>query len=383
MRVLVVHNTYQQRGGEDTVVEAETALLQAHGHEVRLYGRHNDEVRTQGRLQTAAEALWSTRTTREVGELLRQWQPDVVHSHNTFPLISPALHWAARRAGIPVVQTLHNFRLLCVQGLMLRNERPCTRCVSRTPLAGVVHGCYRGSRAQSAVAAASLMLHRGLGTWSRCVDRFVALTPFCRDQMVAGGIDPARIVVEPNFVDLPEPPVLARSGLLFAGRLSHEKGVAVLSQALSTLPASSLRVAGSGPQRELLDGHPACTMLGSLQPASLAHEMARAAALVLPSIWFEGFPRVLVEAYASGLPVIASRLGSLADLVEHGVTGLLVEPGRPAAWAEAMQWALANPKRMAEMGRAARIRYDAHYTPQRALARRLQLYEAVLASRAA
>jgi glycosyltransferase involved in cell wall biosynthesis len=383
VRVLVVHNAYQLRGGEDAVVQAEVELLQAHGVTVQFYGRHNDDVPLQGALRTAADALWSRRTTHEVGELLRRWRPDVVHAHNTFPLVSPSLHWAARRAGVPVVQTLHNFRLLCLQGTMLRDERPCTRCVGRSPLAGVAHGCYRGSRAQSAVLAASLMLHRGLGTWSRCVDRFVALTPFCRDQLVAGGIDAARIVVEPNFVDLPEPPPQPRQGLLYVGRLSHEKGTAVLAQALARLPAASLRIAGAGPHQGLFDGLGACERLGALQPADVAREMGRAVALVLPSTCYEGFPRALVEAFASALPVIASRLGSLADLVEHGVTGLLVEPADPAALAQAMQWALAHPERMREMGRAARSRYEALYTPRQALARRLALYEEVLANRAA
>ncbi|MEN9416477.1 MAG: hypothetical protein RI988_97 [Pseudomonadota bacterium] len=383
MRVLVVHNAYQQRGGEDAVVQAEVELLQAHGVDVQLYGRHNDDVALQGALRTAADALWSRRTTREVGELLHRWRPDLVHAHNTFALISPSLHWAARHAGVPVVQTLHNFRLLCLQGTMLRDGRPCTRCVGRTPLAGVVHGCYRGSRAQSAVLAASLVLHRGLGTWSRCVDRFVALTPFCRDQLVAGGIDAARIVVEPNFVDLPEPPPQPRQGLLYVGRLSPEKGTGVLAQALAGLPAASMRLAGAGPQQGLFDGVSACERLGALQQADVAREMGQAIALVLPSTCYEGFPRALVEAFASALPVIASRLGSLADLVEHGVTGLLVEPADPAALAQAMRWALAHPERMREMGRAARARYEALYTPRQALARRLALYEEVLASRAA
>ena len=383
MRILVVHNAYQQRGGEDAVVQTEVGLLQAHGIEVRLYGRHNDEVHLQGALRTGAEALWSRRTTHEVGELLTLWRPDLIHAHNTFPLISPSVHWTARRARVPVVQTLHNFRLLCLQGTLLRGERPCTQCVGRAPLAGVVHGCYRGSRAQSAVLAASLMLHRGLGTWSRCVDRFVALTPFCRDQLVAGGIEPARIAVEPNFVDLPEPAPQPRQGLLYVGRLSPEKGTAVLAQALVALPAGSVRVAGAGPQEGLLDGLAACVRLGSVAPAEVALEMGRSVALVLPSTCYEGFPRVLVEAFASALPVIASRLGSLADLVEHGVTGLLVEPADPGALARAMQWALAHPDRMREMGRAARARYEALYTPRQALARRLALYEEVLARRSA
>jgi glycosyltransferase involved in cell wall biosynthesis len=385
MRILIVHNAYQQRGGEDAVVEAEIALLRAHGVEVRSYERHNDEIVEQSAARSAIDALWSRRTTSEVSRLLADWRPDIVHAHNTFPLISPSVFWAASKARVPVVQTLHNFRLLCLQGTMLRDDKPCTTCVGRSPLPGVVHGCYRGSRPQSAVLAASLLLHRGLGTWHTRVDRFIALTTFCRDRMIEGGLDPARIVVQPNFADVqPQPPPpQGRQGLLYVGRLSHEKGITVLAKASGALAEPSLRIAGTGPLASLLETSPGCRMLGHLNPQGVQAEMSRSVALVVPSTCFEGFPRALVEAYACSLPVIASRLGSLAELVEHGVTGLLVEPGDAGALAEAMRWALAHPERMAQMGQAARSRYEEHYTPARALDRRLALYAEVLSTRAA
>jgi len=382
MKVLLAHNAYQLRGGEDAVAEAEAALLRAHGHEVLEYRRHNDEVKDLGRLRAAAGTLWSRRTRAEVTALLRQARPDVLHVHNTLPLISPAIYWAAADASVPVVQTLHNFRLLCPQAMLLREGRVCEDCVGRTPWPGVVHGCYRGSRAQTAVLAGMLVLHRGLGTWAHKVTRYIALNEFCRRKFIEGGLPAGRVVVKPNFVDLPAPTEGPRQGLLFVGRLSHEKGVATLAQAAATLPAGSLRVAGSGPDEALLQGTPA-TLLGALPGDQVAGEMQRAVALVLPSLWYENFPRTLVEAYACGLPVLASRLGALADLVQDGITGLHFEPGNAADLAERMQWALQHPAEMAAMGRAARALYERDYSPEVNHAQLMAVYAGAIAERKA
>ena len=364
MKIIIAHNAYQQRGGEDSVAEAETVLLRGHGHQVLRYGRHNDELADGGRVGAALATLWSRRTTRELGALLRQVQPDVLHVHNTFPLISPSLYWAAAEAGVPVVQTLHNFRLLCPQAMLLRDGRVCETCVGRVPWAGVVHGCYRGSRAQSAVLASMLVLHRGLGTWAHKVQRYIALNAFCRDKFIEGGLPAARIVIKPNFVDLEAPEPGPRAGLLYVGRLSHEKGIATLAQAAATLPPRSLRVAGVGPDAALLQGLPAVVMLGALNTAQVAPEMGRAVALVMPSLWYENFPRTLVEAFASSLPVLASRLGALAALVDDGHTGLHVTAGDGADLAAKMQQALAQPERMAAMGVQARELYEREYTAE-------------------
>lgn len=381
MRVLIAHNAYQQRGGEDVVAEAEGELLRAHGHEVLLYTRHNDELAQMGRLQAAAGTLWSRRSAREVRALIAEQRPDVVHVHNSFPLISPSLHAAAHDAGVPVVQTLHNFRLLCPQAMLLREGRVCEDCVGRAPLPGVRHGCYRGSHAQSGVLAGMLLLHRALGTWQTKVARYIALNSFCRDKFIEGGLPAARIAIKPNFVDLPMPPAQPRSGLLYVGRLAPEKGIATLAQAALQLPPGSLRVAGTGPELERLQGLPAVTLLGALNGAQVADEMARAAALVMPSLWYENFPRTLVEAYACGLPVLASRLGALATLVEHERTGLLVAPGDAAAWAQAMRRVLDDGTQLAAMGHAARALYEREYTAEANHRTLLAIYEEAIAER--
>ena len=362
LNVVVVHNAYQQRGGEDAVVESEVELLRSRGHAVRTYLRHNDEIVGMGRVQAAVNTLWSRRTVNEFSALLQAQRPDVVHVHNTFPLISPSLYWAASRAGVPVVQTLHNFRLMCPQGMLLREGRVCESCVGHLPLPAVVHACYQGQRPQTAVAAGMLVLHRTLGTWRHKVQRYIALNAFCRAKFIEGGLPAERVVIKPNFVDLPAPAEGLRSGLLFVGRLSHEKGISTLVDAAGGLAPGVLRVAGTGPEAARLAAVPAVHALGALGGPQVAAEMARATALVIPSLWYENFPRTLVEAYACGLPVLASRIGALAELVEDGVTGLLVEPGNAVEWAAKMQWALDHPEQMAQMGRAARAHYERCFT---------------------
>lgn len=383
MHVLVVHNRYRERGGEDAVVEHEIGLLRSAGHEVTEYGRHNDEIEDSNPWGPAVQAFWSRRTTRDFDELIRRRMPDVVHAHNTFPLISPSVFWAAARAGIPVVQTLHNFRPICPQGLLLREGRPCESCVGRMPLPAVRHACYRGSRAQTALVAGVNLVHQSLGTWSRRVDRYIALSEFSRGRLLAGGLPAERVVVKPNSVPVPEGvPEGPRQGLLFVGRLSPEKGLDTLVQAASALLPGTVRVAGSGPMQRLLEGEPAVVPLGHLGRAALRTEMARATALVLPSACYENAPLAVLEAFACGLPVIASRLGALAEIVEDGVTGLLFEAGHSSALRERMVWALAHPEQMREMGEAARQRHARSYAPQENLRRLLEIYEGVLPAQA-
>lgn len=378
MRVLVVHNTYQHRGGEDSVVKAEIALLRSQGHEVATYLRNNDDIATMSLATVAQKTLWSSQTTRDLAELIRVFRPDVIHAHNTFPLISPSLYWAAEKAGVPVVQTLHNFRLMCLNGLFLREGRVCEDCQGRLPWRGVVRKCYRGSGAASAALAGMLTLHRGLGTYRHKVARYIALNDFCRNKFIEGGLPEERIVVKPNFVDFAAPAALPRQGFLFVGRLSVEKGVQTLAGAAALLPDARLRVAGDGPESALLDGVSGITRLGSLPGEAVRQEMNRAMALVIPSIWYENFPRTIVEAFATGLPVIASRIGALADLVRDGETGLLFEPGNPQDLANKMAWALAHPDAMADMGRMARAQYEAEFTAERNYGQLMAIYEDVI-----
>lgn len=365
LRVLVVHNRYRHAGGEDSVVESEVNLLRARGHAVRLYERHNNEVEALGKAALAKQAVWSSATLNDMERTYLEFNPDIVHAHNTFPLISPAVYWFARRRNVPVVQTIHNFRLLCLQAMFLRNGEICEDCVGHTPLRGVLRKCYRDSFATSAVAGLVLQTHRLLGTYRHKVDRYIALNRFCRDKLVAGGLPVDRISIKPNFIEqLPIGPAQRNGNPLFVGRLSEEKGVDLLIAAANRLkPGITIDVVGTGPLQDRLAGHPALRVLGG-QSAPRVYELMRLAPfLIMPSIWYENMPRTLVEAYASGTPVIASRLGALAELVADGVTGLLFEPRSDVALAQVLQWAVEHPNEIGAMGDAARKAYDAYYTP--------------------
>ena len=363
LRILLVHNAYQQRGGEDAVVDAEEALLRQHGHPVLRYQRHNDEVDGASRLQLARDTIWSPRTGRDIASVVRDFRPDVIHVHNSFPLISPSLFWAAHRAGVPVVQTLHNFRLICPQAMLLREGRVCEDCVGHVPWRAVAHRCYRGSAAQSAAVAAMIQTHRVLGTWQHKVTRYIALNEFCKAKLVQGGLPAERISVKPNFIDLPAPAPQERRGFLFVGRLSTEKGIDVLARAAALLASPTpIIVAGTGPEEHRLRNSPHFHLLGSTRPEQVYEHMAGAMALVLPSICFENFPRTLVEAFANGLPVVASRLGALESLVDHGRTGLLFEPGNAQDLAAKLRWAAEHPADMQRMGQAGRAEYEKNLT---------------------
>jgi glycosyltransferase involved in cell wall biosynthesis len=375
MRILILHNEYQHRGGEDAVADAEAALLTSRGHEVYRFSRHNDEVGAMHRAQLAMQTVWSAPSAKTLRSLVDSFRPDVVHAHNTFPLISPSAYWAAAAAHVPVVQTLHNFRLLCPQAMFLREGRVCEDCLGRTPWRGAVRACYRGSRAQSTVLATSTILHRAVGTYRNKVTRYIALNEFCRGKFIEGGLPAERIVVKPNFVQAAAPSSHAREGFLFVGRLSAEKGISVLAQASARLPDTTIRVAGTGPESPAVSQCAGMQSLGALKVDEVRAEMQRACALLVPSIWYETFGLVVVEAFACGLPVIASRIGVLPGLVEDGVTGLLFEPGNAQDLAHKMAWAAAHPEEMALMGRRARARYEAEFTPDRNYAQLISIYQ--------
>jgi glycosyltransferase involved in cell wall biosynthesis len=374
-RVLILHNAYRDYGGEDAVVASEVALLRSRGHEVQVLERHNDETVSMPRASLAVNTLWSRKAHEAVRRTVAAFQPDVVHVHNTLPLLSPSVYWAAGAQRVPVVQTLHNFRLLCPQATFLRDGKICEDCLGKSPWRGVVRGCYRDSVAQSAVLATMLQMHRSLGTWQRRVDRYIALNEFCRQKFVQGGLPADRVAVKPNFVDSPQVVQRPRNGLLFVGRLSEEKGVAVLAQAMHLLPGMGLRVAGTGPAGTHLNGMAGIELLGRLTPQQVLREMATATALVVPSICHETFGLVVVEAFATGTPVIASRTGALADLVEDGRNGLLFTPADAADLASKLRWAANHPEPMAAMGRAGRRDYERLYTPDANYSRLMAIYE--------
>jgi glycosyltransferase involved in cell wall biosynthesis len=381
VKIAIVHNRYQQRGGEDQVVDAEAALLRAHGHEVIEWLEDNRGIAQVPTWQVAVDTFWSRSAARRVERLCREHRPDVVHCHNTFPRLSPSVQWAAHHAGVPVVQTLHNFRLLCVNAVLLRDGRPCVACVGHLPWRGVLHRCYRHSAWQSAATAGMLTLHRALGTAERAVDCHIALTEHARRLLVEGGLPADRIVVKPNFAPDPGPADdRPRQGLLYVGRLSPEKGLDVLLQA-AALAGQRVTVVGDGPLAEACRSSAWIDFRGPGTADQVRDAMRGARALLLPSTCHESMPRVLVEAFACGLPVVASRLGALAELVDHDGNGLLFEAGDPQALADAMGVAVRGD-RLAQWSGHARAAYDSRYTEAAALDALLRVYRRVIAERA-
>ena len=381
MKILVAHNAYQQRGGEDAVVEAEVSLLREHGHEVEMYRQHNDALNHMPRALAAISTVWSRRSAGDIDALCEHFKPEVIHVHNTFPLISPSLYWAAGKRHVPVVQTLHNFRLLCPQAIFLRDGKICEDCIGKLPWRSVTRKCYRESAAQSAVVAGMLSAHRALGTYRDRVTRYIALNRFARDKYVEGGLPAARFRIKPNFVSSAAAPTWEnRRGGLYVGRLSSEKGLEVLAAAAGPSDGAPLEVIGGGPLEALAREAFGARYLGYLPLEEIMARMGRARFLVLPSICYENSPRTIVEAFSCGLPVIASRLGALADIVRDGATGLLFNAGDAADLAAKIAWAESHPEQMLHMGRAAREEYETQYTPQRNHALLMDIYEDAITS---
>jgi glycosyltransferase involved in cell wall biosynthesis len=369
IRVVLVHNFYRQPGGEDRVFATEAQVLRERGHQVFTYSRRNPKEGGAAVLRLCGQAFWNQSAYLDLRSLIRNVRPDVVHLHNTFPLISPAACYAARREGIAVVQTLHNYRLLCPNGLFFRDGRPCEDCIDRpVPWPAVLHACYRNSYAASIVAGGTLAAHRALGTWATHVDRYIALTEFARQKFIAGGLAADRIVLKPNMVH-PDPGLGSGDGrfALFVGRLSHEKGVETLLAAwrrvANLLP---LTIVGDGPLqadvRCAVSENPAISWLGQRSPEEVQALLGRATCLVVPSLWYETFGLVVAEAFARGTPVVASKRGALAELVEHGRTGLHFVPGNPDDLARQVEWISGNPASMNAMRESARSEYERLYS---------------------
>lgn len=393
MKILLVHNSYQQAGGEDTVFEQERQMLAEAGHQVLVYQRNNSEIPEHPsafeRVRLARRAVWSEPTRREFLALLRREKPDIAHVHNTFVVISPSIYWACAEAGIPVVQTLHNYRLFCPPGNFLRDGKVCEDCVHHGLTESVRHACYRGSRAASATIAMTLAVHRMKGTWSEKIDTYIALTNFSRDKLVSAGLPAAKVTVKPNFVH-PDPGARDGAGkyALFVGRLSPEKGVLTMMQAWRLLGgAIPLVIAGDGPSREemqsLAAGVAGIQFRGRVPREETIQLMKGARFLVFPSEWYESFPMTILEAYACGVPVLAAGIGALLEIVEHGRTGEHFIVGNPADLAAHARRLWDNSPATELMGAAGRKAYETRYTAATNYRMLMEIYERTIGSRAA
>lgn len=388
LRIITAHTYYRQAGGEDRVFHAEKEMLQAAGHEVHPFAAHNADLNEHSPLGLAAGTIWNGRRVRELRALIERTGADVVHFHNTFPAMSPAVLRAAHAAGTAVVQTLHNYRLFCPAATFLRDGKVCTDC-TRTSWAwpAVVHRCYRDSRAASATTAAMLTTHRVLGTWSQHVDAYITLSRHGRALFERLGLDSGKLHVKPNF--LAQDPGAGPGGGgfgLFVGRLSEEKGVGVLLEAAARVAGEvPLRVVGGGPLEEKVRSAsklvPGLEWLGPRSNEDVLDLMGRAQFTIVPSIWDEPFGRTVVESFARGTPVLASAAGALPELVEAGETGLHFPPGDAAGLADRVLL-MGGERGVADTMRvAARQAYEDRFTAARNLEQLVSVYRSALATR--
>lgn len=384
MRLLQLHNRYQRPGGEDVVVRAERELLKNHGHIVDLLEVDNAGiVGFAGKMKTALGTIYSPEAKRRLAARISSFHPHVVHVHNFFPLLSPSIYWACREAGVPVVQTLHNYRLICPNGLLLRSGLPCEDCVgTKFAWPGVLHACYRGSRLGTASVAMMANAHRWLGTWSNRVDIFIALSEFAKKKLAEGGLPREKINIKPNFVSDSGSLGDGSGGFaLFVGRLSQEKGIELLLSARKRLRTTILlKIVGDGPQsNRVIEATKDCGIdyLGHLSQDQVRQLMEQASFLIHPSFCYENCPLAIVEAFSVGLPVVAAGQGSMASIVEDGRTGLHFRPGDAEDLAAKIEWAVGHREQMASMGREARAEYLAKYTPERNYEMLTQIYSQV------
>jgi glycosyltransferase involved in cell wall biosynthesis len=391
MKVLIIHNSYQQPGGEDVVFAQECQLLESYGHEVVKYQRSNHEIEAMSGLQRLAltkDIIWSAASNRHVRDVLRAEHPDLVHIHNTFMMVSPSVYRVCQEMGVPVIQTLHNFRLLCPAFSLFRDGHVCEECPTSGLWRSVWHGCYRDSRFMTANVALMLQIHRASQTWNDSVDTYIALSEFARQKFVDGGLPSGKLRVKPNFV-CPDPGERDRPGdyAIFVGRLSPEKGVTTLLAAweLLKLPIP-LVIVGDGPLRPSLEEQSrkrdlsTVKFTGRLTMDQTRRAIRQAAFLIAPSLWYEGFPMIICEAFACGTPVLCSRLGTMQEVVTDQDTGLHFAPDKEEDLAGKVEWAWSNRNKMISMGKAARRTYESHYTAEKNYEALMQIYHETMSS---
>ena len=389
MKILLIHNAYCEPGGEDVAFDAERRLLEDAGHQVVIYRRTNWEIQNYSgfeRLALVSRIVWAKDARQDIAVLLRQEKPQLAHIHNTFVMVSPSVYSACQQAGVPVVQTLHNYRLLCPGANFFRKGHVCEECVEHSLWRGIRYGCYRDSRPATATVALMLALHRRWRTWMGMVNGYIALTEFARNKFISGGLPAEKISVKPNFVHS-DPGERTESGeyALFVGRLAPDKGLHTLLASWKRLHnCLPLHVVGDGPMRTQLEaeavecGVANILFRGRLARSAVWEAIKGAKFLILPSECYENFPVTVAEAFACGTPVICSRHGATQEIVTDSRTGLHFAPGNPDDLAQKVEWASTHPRRMAEMGKEARREYESRYTSEKNYSLLMEIYRRVL-----
>jgi len=388
MRILLIHNVYRSAApsGENRVVDQEGEALEALGHEVTRFGRSSDEIERWSVAKKAslpARSIWSRETVRDLEAVLREHCPEVVHVHNTFPLLSAGVLHVCRDARVPVVATIHNYRLACANGTFFRDGVVCHDCAQGMPFQAVLHGCYRGSRAASVPVALAISLHRQ--AWKSLVSAYVFISASQRDLLRGLGLAPERVFVRHNLISRSDRPRVAQTPtVIYAGRLDEAKGVRLLMAgwdrylSMSGEQGLNLVIAGGGPLEDQMaawaSARPSVEMIGIVNGDRCAELISHARAVLLPSAWEETFGLVAVEAMAAGVPPIAAGHGSFTELITPGVDGVLFSPGDPTALAHAIADVESNPELYEAYGDQARKTYEERFDPQRNMEELLGIY---------
>jgi glycosyltransferase involved in cell wall biosynthesis len=393
VKVLLAHNFYRSSApsGEDAVFRNEVALLEGKGVEVLVFTKQNDDIGRRGKgLAQAFGTIWSWETHRELSAILRRERPDVAHFHNIWYLISPSAYYACRESGVPVVQTVHNFRMYCVNGLLLRDGKICEDCLGNVPWRGVVRGCFRDSVAYSLPVAVSEAYHRARSTWRDAVDRYISLTEFGRRRLIAAGLPESKIAVKPNTLpDPPEPCFEHDNYAVYLGRLSPEKGLFTLLEGWRRVEevkgrTVGLKIVGDGVLRPALEarivelGLETVELLGRKSHQESMEIVRRSMFMVMPTLCYEMFPLTAIEAFACGKPVVASRIGGMAEIIVDGVTGRLFETGDSRDMAAKALLLMGDADTCRRMGERARGDFDGRYGADRNFALLMTIYESVI-----
>lgn len=381
MKILQVHNYYQQAGGEDTVVAQEKELLEINGHHVTTFYKQNDEIENLTKFQKlrmVKDSTWSKKTYEEVDHVLKNEKIDVCHVHNTLPLITPSIYYACKKYNVPVVQTLHNYRLICTNGLLMREGRICEDCLGRSAYGAIAKKCYRNSALQTYVVARMLQKNKHMGTWTNQVDAYLCLTEMAKQKFIEHGLPKNKITVKPNFIAIePKAKKTDENYLLYAGRVTENKGLELIKKLANDL-TKTIKIAGDGDMVEELRKIPTIEILGRKTHDETIELARNAKAILFPTTLYEGMPMTIIEAFALKTPIIATEIGASKSMIRNKVTGLLFPLNSYPDFYNCVRFCLENPIKINKIVEQAYQEYQNNYTPDSNYKMLLSAYQEVI-----
>ena len=387
MKILFIHNKYQEEGGEDVAFNGEVSLFKQKHEIFELIFNNDDIVTVTDKLKTSITGFYNFSSARKVKETIAIFKPDVIHIHNLFFTASPSILYAAKKRGVPVIVTLHNYRLICCNALLLRNNTVCELCVNhKLPHYGIKYKCYKNSSIGSAITTGITGLHKYLKTWNKYVDQYISLTEFAKSKFIRSSLllKENQITVIPNFVfGNGAPPQIRENFFLYVGRISGEKGIELLLREFSRELTHKLIIVGDGPLKHRLEEQyisDNILFIGKKGRNEVVDLMSKCKALIFPSVCYEGLPFTILEAFSTGTPVIASRLGAMAEIIKDGISGFHFIPNDKNDLANAIdKFNQLNEKERQAMRKQARLSYEQKYHPEAHYQALLSVYQKAIA----